>query len=83
MTDHTAVTIAIREEMAVAAPDLPDTFADDADLRADLGIDSLAILELVARLELRFGIAVPDEDWPQLSSVDAIADYLAAQEVPA
>lgn len=81
--DRTEILTAIREELAVAAPDTPAD-ADPADhLRHDLGIDSLALLELVARLEYRYGIVVPDDAWPTLTSIDAIADHLWAATVPA
>ncbi len=68
---------AVREELAVAAPDTPAHAPADAELTADLGVDSLSVLELVARLEYRFGVVVPDEDWARMRSIAAIADYLA------
>jgi acyl carrier protein len=68
---------AVREELATAAPDVPSDAAEDASLRSDLQVDSLAVLELVARLEYRFNTSVPDEDWPRLGSIGEIADYLA------
>jgi acyl carrier protein len=74
--DRTAVLERIRAELAVAAPDVAEDAPADADLRYDLGIDSLALVELVARLEYEYSIAVPDEDWQRLSSIGAITDYL-------
>jgi acyl carrier protein len=41
----------------------------DNDLIADLGFDSLEVLELVAELEERFGISVPVEDVPATRTV--------------
>ena len=66
----------IREELAVAAPDVPRDAATDAHFGLDLEVDSLAVLEFVARLEYRYGIAVPDDAWPTLTSMDAVADFL-------
>lgn len=66
----------IREELAVAAPDVPPDAATDAHFSLDLEVDSLAVLEFVARLEYRYGIAVPDDAWPTLTSMDAVADFL-------
>lgn len=66
----------IREELAVAAPDAPADADPAAHFGLDLEVDSLAVLEFVARLEYRFGIAVPDDAWPGLTSVDAVADFL-------
>ena len=73
----------VREELAVAAPDVPADAEESATFRGDLEVDSLAILEFVARLEYRFGVAVPDEDWPQLTSIGAVVDYLADAQVSA
>ena len=72
----------IREELAVAAPDVPSD-ADPADFGLDLEVDSLAVLEFVARLEYRFGLAVPDDAWPGLTSIDAVADFLETALVAA
>jgi acyl carrier protein len=75
------IVTTVREELLVAAPDAPADPDEAAELRSDLSVDSLAILELVARLEYRFGVAVPDEDWPRLTSIGAIADYLVEARV--
>lgn len=70
------VLAVVRAELAVAAPDVAADAPSDADLRYDLDVDSLSLLELVARLEFRYSVAVPDDDWPQLTSIDAIVDYI-------
>jgi acyl carrier protein len=75
-TSRTAVLERIRAELAVAAPDVAADAPTDADLRYDLNIDSLALVELIARLEYEYAVVVPDEDWQRLSSLDAITDYL-------
>ncbi len=66
----------IREELAVAAPDVPADAGTEAHFGLDLEVDSLAVLEFVARLEYRFGIAVPDDAWSTLTSMDAVAEFL-------
>jgi acyl carrier protein len=67
----------VREELAVAAPDVPGDADTAAHFGVDLGVDSLAVLEFVARLEYRYGIAVPDDAWPGLTSMDAVVDHIA------
>ena len=57
----------IREELAVAAPDVPGDADPTAHLGLDLEVDSLAVLEFVARLEYRFGLVVSDDAWPGLT----------------
>jgi acyl carrier protein len=74
--DH--VLAILRDELALVAPDVGRDVAADASLKHDLGVDSLSVLELVARIEYRFGLSVPDEDWPLLGSLDAIAAYVVA-----
>lgn len=66
----------VREELAVAAPDLPSDVAGSDHLRHDLDVDSLAVLELVARLECRLGVVVDDADWERMTSIDMITEYL-------
>ncbi len=66
----------VRAELAVAAPDVPPDADPNAHFGHDLEVDSLAVLEFVARLEYRFGIAVPDEAWPGLTSIGAVVDHL-------
>lgn len=74
--DRETALAAAREELAVAAPDVAPDADPSAHLRHDLDVDSLSLLEFVARLEYRFRISVADEDWPSLVSLAKVADYL-------
>jgi acyl carrier protein len=49
----------------------------DTDLRLDLNVDSLQGLQIMAAIERRFGIAVPDDDLDQYTSVGVIAETVA------
>ena len=76
--------ITIRDEMAeflVSAmreicPEMPATFASNARFRADLNLDSLDLVELVARIEQRYAVFVPDADLEQFISLDATMRYI-------
>ena len=46
-------------------------------LVADLGVDSLGVMEIVAELEDKFGLTIPDE---ALREVDTIGDVVKAVE---
>ncbi len=46
-------------------------------LVADLGIDSLGLMEVIAAIEDKFGIVIPDD---ALREVDTIADVAGALE---
>ena len=48
----------------------------DANLKEDLGIDSLDSMELMMAVEDAYGITVPEEELPNLTSVKAIVEYV-------
>lgn len=45
-------------------------------LRDDLGLDSVAIIELLFEIEERFKLQIPDQDLPGLSTVGTVAAYV-------
>lgn len=51
---------------------------DQSHLVADLGIDSLGVMETVADIEDKFGLSIPDD---ALRSVETVADVVKAVEV--
>lgn len=79
-----AVVARLRAELAAVRSDLDvDSIPSAAQLKLDLGIDSLDILEFVARVEAAFHIIIPDEDWQSVASLDSLAEYLVALGVVA
>lgn len=65
-------------ELTAVAPDLePEEIADDAHLQEDLGLDSMDFLNLVAGLHRRFGVAVPETEYPRLATPAAAVAWLA------
>ena len=74
MTDLRA---AFLEELMAVAPDLDAaTIADDDHLQEDLGLDSMDFLNLVARLHRRFGLPIPEADYPKLFTLRGVLAYL-------
>lgn len=63
----------IRTEAKVVVPDLDLSQLDSSAHIADLGVNSIQTLELVARLEGRFGVTLPDYE---LSGVESVADLM-------
>ena len=49
----------------------------DNELVADLGFDSLQVLELISELEDRFGITIPDGDAPTTRTVAQVVERVA------
>ena len=59
------------------APDIdPDDIDRSADLREEFDIDSMDFLNLITRLSKACSMSIPESDYPQLSSLDALVDYL-------
>ncbi|MFC8879174.1 acyl carrier protein [Streptomyces ardesiacus] len=75
----------VRDLLAATVEDLAVEEIDpDSSLQDDLGVDSLARLELVAAIEDRWQIEVPQEQAERLTTVRQIAVHLAeAVDVPA
>jgi len=69
-----------RELRSIRRDKLPPDWNDDSHFRDDLGLDSLDLVEMVARLEQATGIFVPDEEVAQLESISATVDYVRARQ---
>jgi len=50
----------------------------ESDLVADLGFDSLQVLEVIAELEDRFDISIPLNDVPSTRTVAQVVEQVAA-----
>ena len=74
-----ALIVEIAEDMDVDAAKVTDS----AHFITDIGLDSMALLEVLASMEKKFGVAIPESEFPNLTSVDACAatveKYLAAK----
>ena len=52
----------------------------DTNVMEDLGADSLDVVELLMALEETFGVTVPDEDVPNLKTVEDIVGYVESRQ---
>jgi acyl carrier protein len=52
-------------------------------LRNDLGLDSMAIIELLYQIEDAFDVQVPDQDLPRLVTVANVTEYIVEKVAPA
>ncbi len=52
-------------------------------LRDDLGLDSMAVIELLYKIEETFNLQIPDQDLPGLTTVGAVAGYVQKRLAPA
>lgn len=42
----------------------------------DLGADSLGLVDVTMELEEKFGVSIPDEDLPNITTVASAVDYV-------
>ncbi|WP_455245578.1 acyl carrier protein [Petrachloros mirabilis] len=54
----------------------------DHHLRDDLGLDSMAVIELLYKIEEKFNIQIPDQDLPALTTVATVAGYVEKRLSP-
>ncbi|WP_296424513.1 acyl carrier protein [Yoonia sp.] len=79
MTDQDIET-ALTQELHRIAPDISLDDIDPAqDLRDEFDIDSMDFLNLVTALGKRFNLDMPETDYPEMRSFNALAAYLRTQ----
>jgi acyl carrier protein len=74
----TELRAAFLDELTDVAPDLhAGTIGDDDHLQEDLGLDSMDVLNLVSALHKRFGLPIPESDYPRIATTAKAVAYLA------
>ena len=73
---NSAVTEKIVQALASYLKRDPATITESHHLRDDLGLDSVAVIELLFEIEERFKLQIPDQDLPGLSTVGSVAAYV-------
>lgn len=69
ITERQVIAIVSRITKVPEAKLSPDT-----DLKAELNVDSLQGLQIVAALENQFGVTIPDDELDMYTSVSAIVE---------
>ena len=73
-------------EIAPAILDIISTIAPDEDLsdvkpevrlRDQIDLDSMDFLDIVMELRKRYGVEVPEADYPKLATLNSCEEYLA------
>ena len=59
------------------------TIKETDHLRDDLGLDSMAVIELLYKIEEAFDLQIPDQDLPALTTVGSVAAYVQKRVAPA
>ena len=64
----------------IMAQDLPDDYnpelRDDEPLIVEGGVDSLGFISVLTKLEAEFDAHVPDEQWWDITSLEALAEAI-------
>lgn len=88
MTAESAVATRIRTALAEHLKRDVGKIRLEDDLRKDLGLDSLAMIELLFKIEEAFDLEIPNDDLSQITTVGNVVAYVeqrvgAAAVVPA
>jgi len=76
----TEIRAAYVEELTRVAPDIDaETVGDDDHIQDDLDLDSMDVLNLVAALHDRFGVDIPEADYPQIATPALAVAFLSAK----
>ena len=68
-------------ELIAVAPDLdPAALGENDHLQDDLGLDSMDFLNLISRLHKRFGLPIPESDYPRLATLAKAVAYLEKEQ---
>lgn len=74
-TDPT-ISLKIRTALGEYLKRDPATILITHHLRDDLGLDSMAVIELVYRIEEAFDLQIPDQDLVGLANVGQVVNYV-------
>lgn len=66
--------------LATVAPEADlDSLKGDLDLRDQIDIDSMDLLNFAQALNRAFGVDIPEADYPKLTTLDGCVAYVAAK----
>ena len=86
MTSNQTSGVDIEEMRALIAEELEvpvQEVTDDADLAADLDVDSLSAMEIAVLLEKKYRIKISEEEIKTLTSLTAMHELVSAKVDPA
>lgn len=81
------IKVVVRGLIAEIAEDMDvdtEVITDDASFVEDMGLDSMALLEVLATMEKKFSVSIPESEFPNITSINKCAatvqKYLAAKK---
>lgn len=82
MSGRSQIAEQIREALAKRLTRGVNTIEPHQRLREDLGLDSLAMIELLFDVEEAFDLEIPDGDFHKLGTVGSVIQYVEAKAKP-
>ncbi|MBS0525655.1 MAG: acyl carrier protein [Proteobacteria bacterium] len=83
MTD-TRLIGRLRQILSDVAPELDvAAIPDEADLRNDIGIDSMDFLNFVIGISKQLSVAIPEADYGKITTLAKCADYIGRSKTVA
>jgi acyl carrier protein len=76
MVTGTTISLKIRTALGEYLKRDPATILVTQHLRDDLGLDSMAVIELLYRIEEAFDLQIPDQDLVGLTTVGHVVHYV-------
>jgi len=76
MPADTTISLKIRTALGEYLKRDPVTIQLTQHLREDLGLDSMAVIELLYRIEETFDLQIPDQDLAGLTNVGQVVSYV-------
>lgn len=76
MADSPSIEVKIRTALGEYLKRDPATVHPGQHLRDDLGLDSMAVIELLYRIEEAFDFQIPDQDLIGLTTVGHVVSYV-------
>lgn len=78
--DRARLRTLVIDSLRKIAPEVEEsTLRDDRPLRDEVDLDSMDWLNFIIGLHERLQVDIPEADYRQLVSLDAVLDYLAAR----
>lgn len=79
--DADALRQAVFAALRPIAPEAsPEEIRGDLPLRDQIDLDSMDFLHFILALHERLGIDIPESDYPQLTTIEAIVAYLKQRQ---
>jgi acyl carrier protein len=79
MTDDEIKAMVLKEIRKIAPEAELDQIDPDTDLREQIDLDSMDILNLAIAIHERTGVDIPEADYPKMVTLAGAIDYLRAR----